>query len=273
MITLQKVQFSYQKNTALFSSLNLEIEAGKIYGLLGKNGAGKTTLLKIISGLVNYHKGLCNVLGDQPFKRKTQFLEQVFIVPEIIYTPRCSISSYLKRYSGFYPGFSELAIKEHLMNFELETDMHLSHLSYGQQKKFMLAFAMASGCRLILLDEPTNGLDIPSKSIFRKLVASTLTDEKTFIISTHQVRDLNMLIDNVIILDKGNIRLNTSIQSITEEFAFLTLPHNSDQQPIYSEQHLDGLKSIIKNESHLETAVDLELFFNAVVFNKIYSIS
>lgn len=272
MITLQNLHFSYKKKEPLFRNLNLDILSGNIYGLLGKNGAGKTSLLKIISGLRKIDNGTCNVIGHNPFNRDKAFLEQIFFVPEEIYVSNCSIKDYLKRYSGFYPYFSNSNLQDYLLSFELDNTMNLQQISYGQRKKFVIAFAMAAGTKLVLFDEPTNGLDIPSKSTFRKLIASAVTNEKTFIISTHQVRDLNMLIDNVILLDNGYIKLSNSIQQIAKKYKFVTISkEDTDNHIIHSEQHLEGFKAIIPNKSGIESAVDLELLFNAVILNKIQS--
>lgn len=271
MITLENISFSYGKDTRLFSGLSLEIKPGSIHGLMGKNGAGKTTLLKIISGLRKQGSGNCNVDGHTPFNRETAFLKNVFLVPEEIPSPDYTIRNYIKRYTPFYESFSVDTMQRYLADFDLEPKMHLGNLSYGQRKKFFLAFAMAAGTKLILFDEPTNGLDVPSKSIFRKLAASAINEGRTFIISTHQVRDLNMLIDNVIFLDRGNIRLNRNIQALAESYSFVTLTRQDleDRQVLYSEQHLDGIRAIMPNKTGYETQVDLELLFNAVVFDKI----
>lgn len=270
MIILKNISFGYEKNSYLYKDLNLDISPGKIYGMLGKNGAGKTTLLKIITGLRKQSQGSCEVFGQIPSKRNLKFLEQIFLVPEEIPSPKYTIGNYVRLFSDFYKSFNHTEMKQYLSDFDLDVHMHLDRISYGQRKKFFLAFALASGTNLVLFDEPTNGLDIPSKSIFRKLTASTITDEKTYIISTHQVRDLNMLIDHVIFLDKGRIKLDSSINEISTDYSFVTLPTNHNEKNIiYLEQHLDGIRAIIPNKKGLETNVDLELLFSAVVFDKI----
>jgi ABC-2 type transport system ATP-binding protein len=155
-------------------------------------------------------------------------------------------------------------------SFEIEIDMHLGRSSYGQRKKFMLAFAMASGARLVLFDEPTNGLDIPSKRVFRQLAASAITDNRCFIMSTHQVRDLNMLLDCVILLDKGKIMLNRSIYEISSAYSFITTPRGKTHDlAVYSEEHLEGVKAVIPNNGELETEVDMEMLFNATIAGKL----
>jgi ABC-2 type transport system ATP-binding protein len=264
MVQLENIDFGYKGNRLLFNDLSLSTESGSIYGLLGKNGAGKTTLLKIISGLRKAHKGKTVVTGYNPSDRNLEFLEQIFFIPEELYLPSMQFKNYVSQFSGFYPAFDLPAFKGYLNSFDLDWDMHLGHLSFGQKKKFLLSFAMATGARLVLFDEPTNGLDIPSKSVFRKLAASAITVDRTFIISTHQVRDLSMLIDSVMLIDRGKILLNDKVSAIAEKFAFVTLPRNHGRTDLlYSEEQLEGIKAIILNNDKSETFVDLELLFNA----------
>ncbi len=270
MVKLENITFGYSGKSTLFSNLNFEAKAGSIHGLLGKNGAGKTTLLKLIAGLRQTNSGLCNVINYNAFDRETTFLEQIYFVPEELYFPSISAKNFIRQYAGFYPKFSLENLLKYLDDFEISLSMHLGRVSFGQKKKFILAFAMATGARLVLFDEPTNGLDIPSKSIFRKLAASALNDDRCFIISTHQVRDLNMLIDNILLVEKGKIILNRSVYDLAKNYAFVVLPRNqSKENVLYFEEHIDGIKAIIPNQSLVETSVDLELLFNALVIGKI----
>jgi ABC-2 type transport system ATP-binding protein len=270
MVHLENIYFGYSAQKNLLHGLSLEATAGSIHGLLGKNGAGKTSLLKIISGLRKPQSGNVNVLGFNPGERKMQFNEQYYFVPEELYTPTVSAKTYISLYAGYYPNFSQNKMASYMESFDLEPDMHLGRVSYGQKKKFILSFAMASGTRLVLFDEPTNGLDIPSKSVFRKLAASAISDERCFIISTHQVRDLNLLLDSVILLHKGEILLNTPLHEIASKYAFVTLPRkHTNDNVIFSEEHIEGIKAIIPCEAGMETEVDLEVLFNAAITGKI----
>jgi ABC-2 type transport system ATP-binding protein len=272
MVKLENIEFGYSRKKRLFNNLNLELESGSIHGLLGKNGAGKTTLLKILIGLRTSYTGKSNVLNFDPKLRDASFLEQIYFVPEDLYLPSISISSFIWQYSGFYPLFNDSDLKSYLESFELEQNAHLGQLSYGQKKKFLLSFAMATGAKLVLFDEPTNGLDIPSKSIFRKLAASAINENRSFIISTHQVRDLNLLIDSVMLVDKGKILLNDSINNIAQTYSFVTLPRKHNlENALYYEEHLEGIKAIVPFQDDMETGVDLEMLFNALVFGKIFN--
>lgn len=218
MISLKNLNFHYRENNPVLTDLNLEIGSGHIYGLLGKNGEGKTTLLKLLSGLLFAKKGQCEVLGENPKKRSVNFLQQIYFLPEEPQIPNIGPRAYCSSIKPFYPSFREDIWLECLEKFEIDPYIELGKLSMGQRKKVAIALALAVHTPLLLMDEPTNGLDIPSKAVFRKLVASFLEPHQTMIISTHQVRDLESLIDSVIILNDETIILNTSLENVKEEY-------------------------------------------------------
>ncbi|HYG39549.1 MAG TPA: ABC transporter ATP-binding protein [Cytophagales bacterium] len=268
MITLNNIHFNYKKGKSLFRNLNLVLEPGHIYGLLGKNGAGKSTLLKHVSGLLFPSEGDCKVLNFAPEDRAPEMLQDIYLIPEEFELPPVSASTYAKVTAPFYPKFSFEELKNHMAEFEIADQVKLSTLSYGQKKKFLIAFGLATNARVLILDEPTNGLDIPSKSQFRKIMASALTDERIIIISTHQVRDLENLIDTVVVLENGQIIFNRSTVDISERLSF---EHNLNGIPgsdiLYAEE-LSGKKAgIVKNLSGIETRIDLELLFNGIIKN------
>lgn len=269
MIDIKELEFRYKAGEPLFSDLDLNISPGSICGLLGKNGAGKTTLLRLICGLLFPQGGHCEVFGQKPKERQPEFLEKVYFIPEEFYVPPISVTAYLKIYATFYPKFDRQSFDNWLQEFELPQNKNLTEMSYGQKKKFLAAFGIATNCDLLILDEPTNGLDIPSKSQFRKMLAKAITDEKTFIISTHQVRDIENLIDPIIILDSGKIILNQTVESITNKLAFETNLTGEDlQQALYSEKVFNGIHAVTINTEKLESNVNLEMLFNAAILNK-----
>lgn len=205
MINLSDVSFRYTHQDTLFKHLSLNIEKNGICGLLGKNGSGKTTLLKMIAGLIFADEGKVQVMGFEPQKRIPQFLYEIYFLPEDFFVPSITIEQYIKYYAKFYPRFDYTFMQKGLAEFELTSKHLLTECSYGQKKKFFIVFGLATNCSLLILDEPTNGLDIPSKTQFRKLVAATISEQKLFIISTHQVHDVDKLIDTIVILDEGKI--------------------------------------------------------------------
>jgi ABC-2 type transport system ATP-binding protein len=190
-------------------------------------------------------------------------LNNVFLVPEEFYFPSVSIDDYQKAYSPFYPRFDSEMLNRTLKEFELEKSSNLRRLSHGQKKKFLIAFALSTRCGLLILDEPTNGLDIPSKLLFRKILAGSLDETQLVIISTHQVKDVENLIDKIIILDEGRIIFQQTIAEISEKVNFVFSTSDDVNGSIYSEAIPGGYRSVTANGSS-ETEVDIELLFNAV---------
>lgn len=265
MITLESIHFAYKRNKPVLDNVSLELSPGRVYGLLGKNGEGKTTLLNILSGQLFPDDGICKVLNEVPSERKVNFLRQIFILPEEITLPDVTAIEYGRMYAPFYPTFSEEIWKACFESFEVETDKRLSKMSLGQRKKVAISLALAVHTPLLLMDEPTNGLDIPSKTVFRKLLASFTEGDQTVIISTHQVRDLESLIDSVLILDNKNILLNSTLEEITERLFFrLVTP---EEKVLYSEPSAGGLLGVGEHNKTEETPVSLELLFQAVTQN------
>lgn len=267
MIEIQNLIFKYKYTEPLFENFNFNLASGNICGLLGKNGAGKTTLLKILCGLLFPEKGTCEVLHAVPQNRPPSFLEELYFIPEEFYVPPITINDYKKLYGPFYRKFDQDLFNQYIKNFDLSPEKKLSELSYGQKKKFIITFGVATNCNLLLLDEPTNGLDIPSKSIFRKLLAEAIAPEKTFIISTHQIREIENLIDPIVILDHGKIIFNQSIEEISKHLAF-TLETEENPDALYSEKTLMGYRTVDINKLEANSKIDLEMLFSAVIFNK-----
>ncbi|NSL88846.1 ATP-binding cassette domain-containing protein [Chitinophaga solisilvae] len=269
MITITSLKFSYRKRKPLFEDLNLSLSAGHIYGLLGKNGAGKSTLLKQIAGLLFPDGGKCLVMGRHSFKREPAFLQEIFLVPEEFYLPKVSIRTYVKNYAPFYPNFDESAFHSYLKEFDIPYDQQLANMSYGQKKKVIISFALAANTKVLIMDEPTNGLDIPSKSQFRKVIAAAVSEEKCIVISTHQVRDLDNLIDSIVIIDEHKIIFNQSVDTVTDKLSFKLLHQLDDrQQVLYKDSSLRGHSVILKNENMEHSKIDMELLFNAVLSNR-----
>lgn len=269
MIYFNEVHFGYGKRKPLYKNLQLEVQAGHIYGLLGKNGAGKSTLLKLIAGLVFPVTGKLDVLGQEPARRQPSFLEKIFLIPEEIETPDVDVIAFADDYAPFYPNFNKEQFMQLLHEFDVPL-RSLKQMSYGQKKKTWIALGIAANTKLLILDEPTNGLDIPSKRQFRRMMASAINDERCVIISTHQVRDLDSLIDNIIIVDDGELIVNASIDTITQKVSFKQFSNENEAlDSIYSENNLMGTSAVMHNINPDEhSRMDTELFFNAAVANK-----
>jgi len=268
MVALERIAFRYGKKS-LFTDLHLGLSKGNIYGLLGRNGAGKTTLLRLLSEQLFPSQGTCRVLDRNPTDRDPGFLSDIFFIPEEFSVPGLKISHYLKLHAPFYPRFDMSEFKNNLEVFGFLGDENMGELSYGNRKKVILSFGLATGARLVLMDEPTNGLDIPSKTQFRKVVASSLSEERTFLISTHQVRDLGNLIDPIIILDEGEIILNRDLEFLGKRLAISKEANPPGEgEAVYYESGLGGYTVVRSRSEGEESLVDLEMLFNAVVANK-----
>lgn len=266
MIELENATFRYEKGNAVLENLNLAIETGNIYGLLGKNGAGKSTLLKIITGLLYPQQGKSITFGIPAKNRNANILQKIFYIPEEFELPAISSDAFVEINAPFYPAFSTEQYNSLLKEFEIEEFKNLQKLSFGQKKKFIIAFAVATNTQILILDEPTNGLDIPSKSQFRKIMASAINEQKIIVISTHQVRDLSQLIDHIIILDNGKIIFSESIHAITSKLSFGKLKDKDNAVVYYSEPTLGGHSAVFKKQGQ-DTEINIELFFNAVISN------
>ena len=268
MVTISNLQFNYGSHE-VFSNLNLTFDEGKIYGLLGMNGAGKSTLLYLMSGLLFAKQGSVDFNGHNMSRRSPSALADLFIVPEEFDLPAMTFERYIKLNAPFYPNFSRETLDRCLQGFGMTADMNLAHLSMGQKKKAFVCFALACNTGLLLMDEPTNGLDIPSKSQFRKVVAECMTDNRTIIISTHQVRDVENLIDHIAILGNQQLLFDMPVAQICDHLTFADC--KLGQQPegaIYTQPSALGSAVVCKRTAaDSETPLDIELLFNAVLAN------
>ena len=267
MITVENLSFLYRKSKrAVLHDFSLSLEKGRVYGLLGKNGAGKSTLLYLMSGLLTPKSGKV-VYHDVDVRRRLPItLQDMFLVPEEFDLPPVSLISYIELNSPFYPRFSKEDMVKYLHYFEMDINIDLGALSMGQKKKVFMSFALATNTSLLLMDEPTNGLDIPGKSQFRKFIASGMTDDKTILISTHQVRVIDKVLDHVLIMDNSRVLLNESTMSICDKL-FFTESENREllQSSLFSTPSIQGNFLLLPNESGEDSEINLELLFNATL--------
>lgn len=266
MIRFENYDFYYQSKKYLYKDLTMDLVEGKIYGLFGKNGIGKTTLLKAMSGLGFPKSGTIKVDEFVPENRQPDFLSHVFYVPDEFGLPRLTAKVYVHIYSSYYPNFSEEDFYSYLKSFKVDMHVKLHKLSFGQQKKFLIAFALACNTKYLFMDEPTNGLDIQSKVEFRKALVSIMNDDKTIVISTHQSKDLEQMIDHILILDDIGLVLNSSIYEISQKLAF----NFYDQKPkntnyLNCQPVINGYMILEENVNEVETEVRTEQLMMAVV--------
>jgi len=266
MIHFNNYSFYYKSQFPLLKDLNFELEKGKVYGLFGKNGCGKSTLLHSILGLNFPRKGTVTSLGFLPKKRDPNYLNKVSFLPDRVYIPKMSIKNYIKTYGVYYPNFSEEQFYKHMSDFNISVDDKPYKMSFGQQKKLMIAFALACNTPILIMDEPTNGLDIPSKKQFRKIVASAISEDSIVVISTHNARDLERMLDHVLLINNGSLLVNHSIFEITKKLNFGFYESKpSEVDFLLYEQVIGGYQTIAKNNDNQESDFDMELFFNTCI--------
>ena len=266
MIKIGNIDFSYG-NVPCLEKISLNLEEGKIYGLLGENGVGKTTLLTLLCGLKKVQSGSIDVDGFSPYDREPDFLASQFYLPDEVSPVNAKAESFAVNSGQFWPGFSIDKFNEIMKVFEMDTEQKMNAMSAGQLKKTWISFSLACSTKYLFLDEPTNGLDIPSKAQFRKAIMSFTREDSTIVISTHQVKDLENIIDPIIILDKRDVLLNASVQEITEKFYF---DYGTTLNPasLYTEQLPGGFIQVYPNAAGEESKINIEALFNTVHKNK-----
>lgn len=264
MITVENLTFSYKrKKLPVLKDFSINLGRGKVCGLLGKNGAGKSTLLYLIAGLLNPQSGKVFFHGTDTRLRLPETLSDMYIVPDEFELPSIPLHRYISLYAPLYPNFSIENMSNYLKMFDMEDDVNLGELSLGQKKKVFISFALATNTSLLLMDEPTNGLDIPSKSQFRKIIASSMSDERCVIISTHQVRDIDRLLDHIIIMHDNSVLLNADTVDITGKLTFMeTNDQELTDNALYSQFSLHGNSIILPNTNNADSEINLETLFN-----------
>ena len=267
MIEVENLSFSYgRRKSKVLENFSMKLDKGSVYGLLGKNGTGKSTLLYLMAGLLRPQRGNVLYKGVDVKKRYPDTLQDMFLVPEEFALPNVSLKQYVKLNAPFYPNFSDELLNACLRDFDMNEDIHLGELSMGQKKKAFMCFALATNTSLLMMDEPTNGLDIPSKSQFRKVIASGMSDDKAVIISTHQVRDIDSLLDHVLIMDGSKLLLNESVSTICEKLYFAEQGMNEPTEgALYVQPSVQGNSVILPNEYGEDSKMNLEVLFNAML--------
>lgn len=266
MIEIKDLAFSYGK-TPVLKSITTTLEEGRIYGLLGENGVGKTTLLTLLCGLKKVCSGSITTDGQNPFDRTPTLLQNQFYLPDEVLPIAMKAECFAKERGAFWPDYDHSKFLEIMKEFENDPAKKMNQMSAGQLKKTYISLALACGCKYIFMDEPTNGLDIPSKTQFRSAIMKYTSDDSTIVISTHQVRDLENIIDPIIILDRQDVLLNATVEEITSKLYF---DYGTQLHPesLYSEQLPGGFIQVYPNTTGEDSKINVEALFNAVHKNK-----
>jgi ABC-2 type transport system ATP-binding protein len=267
MIEIKNLGFRYGKGEMVLRNISTNLEEGRIYGLLGENGVGKTTLLTLLCGLKKPVEGSILTDGEAPFNRHPSLLENQYFLPETIASLPLKATAFAKEQGKFWPKFDMDKFLTIMKELENEPDRRMNQMSAGQLKKTYISFALALNVKYLFLDEPTNGLDIPSKTQFRSAIMKYTAEDSTIVISTHQVRDLENIIDPIIILDKQEVLLNASIEEISKKL-FFDYGNELKQDNLYSEQLPGGYIQVRPNTTGEDSKVNIEALFNAVHLHK-----
>jgi len=265
MITLSNIHLAF-RNKKLFESLNIDFQSNRIYGLFGSNGAGKSTILNLIAGYIGPDTGTVRVLGQSPYPGDAETLQEIFIVTEDGFIANSDIKEFLRINVPFYPKFNYDQFSEYLEHFKIPPAADIRNASFGQRKKITISFALACNTSVLLMDEPTNGLDLISCFQFRKIIAGVSNHDKCIIISTHNVKDISNLIDAAVIIDNGKVLFNQPLEDITRHLTFrFSNDPEEIRQSIFNEEVLGGTMLITRRTLHPETAIDLEMLYKAVL--------
>ena len=266
MIRTDALSFGYKSRHRVLNDITLQLSEGHIHGLLGCNGIGKTTLLKLICGIMRPDSGSVVVDGVDPIRRNPATFSELIVIPEEFDLPNVSLECYAKVTAPFYPRFDVGQMRNYCEELGVNPTERLRSMSMGQRKKAYIAFALACNVKILLMDEPTNGLDIPSKSVFRRLLAGYVDDRRMVVISTHQVADVESLLDNIVILDTKGVALNATTAEICSRLKFGKA--KEDDKVIYSERTIAGDVAVSLNDDDSDTTLNIELLFNAATANR-----
>lgn len=265
MLKINDLSFCYsRRGPKVFDGLTLSLGCGGVYGLLGRNGVGKTTLMYLIAGALTPCHGSVELNGVNTRRRLPSTMAQLMVVTEETTLPALTLGEWARERSYYYPRYSHELFGHICHEFELTEDMRLDRLSTGVKKKAALAMALACRTPLLMLDEPTNGLDLPSKEAFRRVLAECADDERTILVATHQIHDVERLLSHVIILDERGVVMS---RSIGEVMATLRFDVSNDPAVIasalWSRSGVGGTEVIsLLTDPADETEVELEMLFN-----------
>ncbi len=221
LVTAQSVSKRYGDFRAV-DNVSFDIEKGRILGLIGPNGAGKTTLLKAILGLTEC-EGQLSVLGLDPFKQRKALMQQICFIADVAVLPRwIRVYQLLDFVGATHPNFSRENAETHLSKTKIKRDSKVRELSKGMVAQLHLSIIMAINARLLVLDEPTLGLDIIfRKEFYANLLSDYFDEERTILVTTHQVEEIENILTDIMFINDGKILLNSPMEAVGETWVEL----------------------------------------------------
>lgn len=254
VVNANNVNKRYGDHQAL-KNINFSIEPGRIVGLIGPNGAGKTTLLKGLLGLASV-EGELSVLGFNPAKQRTQLIEQVSFIADTAIMPRwLKVSQAVDYVAGVHPRFNREKAQHFLAKTNIKSNSRVSALSKGMITQLHLALVMAIDSRLLVLDEPTLGLDIVyRKQFYNALLSDYFDEQKTIVITTHQVEEIENILTDLMFINRGELVLDLPMESVAERFTELSVSNaqkaaveQAGYHAISEQQRLGGVSMLFEN--------------------------
>lgn len=218
VITARNLSKRYQHTTAV-DNVSFEIPAGRIVGLIGPNGSGKTTALKAILGLTTY-EGQLNVLGFDPHTQRDELMKEVCFIADVAVLPRwIKVREAIEFVAGVHPKFNRTKCEAYLAHTKLKPEMKVKHMSKGMVVQLHLALVMAIDAKLLVLDEPTLGLDILyRKQFYQNLLEDYFDENKTIIVTTHQVEEIEHILTDLMFIRDGKIVLSSTMDDVADRF-------------------------------------------------------
>lgn len=227
IIELNKVSLRYGKESPVLEELSLRMDGGGIVGLCAPNGVGKTSLLKMLMGLRYPTTGSLKVMGYDPTQRPTALLEQAYFLPADPNLPAWTPRKIGKVLGSFYPNFDPEIYQECIDDFQVDPDRVLSKLSFGQQRRVQLAFALGVRTPLLLLDEPTIGLDVNGKDQFRRSLIKATEAGQTVILATHLLNEVGPVLDQLLVLHQRQVWAHVNLEEANKIYSY----HHSSYPP------------------------------------------
>jgi len=212
----------YRGGRMAVSGIDFSIEPGRIVGLIGRNGAGKTSVLKALLGLTPY-EGAVTVLGRNPTTQRDELMREVSFIADTAVLPKwLRVSQALDYVQGVHPGFNRARAESFLSTTEVKPELRVRQLSKGMVTQLHLALVLAIRARLLVLDEPTLGLDLlVRRRFYDTLLNDYMDEERTILVTTHQVEEIEYLLTDVLFIEKGALALNTPVEEIGQRYTQL----------------------------------------------------
>lgn len=272
-IDIQRLCFNYPKQE-LLTDFTLRLAPGQIHCIIGKKNEGKTSLMKLISGQLFPSSGKLEVTHLLPGKRSVEVLQNIFYLPEEIVLPPVSMETFESIYAPFYPKYNADNFYKYLNDFTIDNHIDsLDTLPEGEKRKFLIAFAIATHTHVLLLDEPTKGMDSAGIQTTGRLLKREINRKKCILIGTERAVDMDEIGENFFLLKNHRITFNQQLIALQEKLFFGTSANKPDTEGLlYYEETRKNFSFMRKREdTDSVTGINCELLFNALADDNLHS--